>query len=158
MREAVKADSDQLCALLNEIIIIGGSTAFEIPLSASEFDLYFLNGANFIGCHVAESGDSEILGFQSLSRHSKLPIGWADIATFARSSPKVPGVGTALFQKTVLYARNIELKTINATIRADNVSGLSYYSKIGFLDYSVANAVPLNDGTPIDRISKKFNV
>ncbi len=34
MRKAVKADGAQLCTLLNEIIIIGGSTAFEVPLSA----------------------------------------------------------------------------------------------------------------------------
>ena len=96
--------------------------------------------------------------FQSLSRHTKLPVGWADIATFARVSPKIPGVGTSLFQKTLPYARSIYLEAINATIRADNVSGLSYYAKMGFIDYSVASAVPLNDGTPIDRISKKFKV
>jgi GNAT superfamily N-acetyltransferase len=158
VRKALKSDSNVLSELLNEIIIIGGSTAFESPLSASEFDSFFLCGSSFICCHVAENSAGEVLGFQSLTRHPELPIGWADIATFARANPKVFGVGTALFQKTVPYARDIGIATINATIRADNVSGLSYYSKIGFLDYSVANDVPLNDGTLIDRISKKFKV
>jgi len=158
VREALKSDSIVLCALLNEIIIIGGSTAFESLLSTSEFDSCFVCGSSFICCHVAENSAGEALGFQSLTRHSELPVGWADIATFARVNPKVLGVGTALFQKTVSYAQNIGIATINATIRADNVSGLSYYSKIGFLDYSVAKNVPLNDGSLIDRISKKFKV
>ena len=43
-------------------------------------------------------------------------------------------------------------------IRDSNESGLAYYSKIGFIDYSVNKAVPLNDGTPVDRISKKYAV
>ena len=158
VREAIKYDSLKLREVLNEIILIGGTTAIEIPLSDSEFEDYFLCGPSFIYCNVATNRSAEILGFQSLSRHPKLANGWADIATFARMMPKTPGVGTALFNNTMLYARRIKLEAINATIRADNISGLSYYSKMGFVDYFVDSAVPLNDGTPVDRISKKIEI
>jgi L-amino acid N-acyltransferase YncA len=158
IRHPIKSDWDALLFLLNDIIDIGGSTAFEIPLSAAEFHSKFLGGTNFVCCYVAQGSSEEILGFQSLTRHPKLPTDWVDIATFAKPTPKASGVGTALFQKSLDYVTNSEFETINATIRADNKAGLGYYSKMGFIDYSVTNAVPLNDGTLIDRISKKLVV
>ncbi|MEH6910884.1 MAG: GNAT family N-acetyltransferase [Oceanicoccus sp.] len=156
IREATKSDGGVLRVLINEIIHIGGTTAIESPLSDTEFGEYFLNGPNFIYCHVATTRNNKILGFQSLTQHPKLAEGWADIATFTRQNPKIPGVGTALFNATILYAKKIKLEAINATIRRDNIPGLSYYSKMGFVDYSVDRAVPLSDGTPIDRVSKKI--
>jgi hypothetical protein len=158
VREAIKSDGRALRVLLNEIIHIGGTTAIELPMLDSEFKDYFLCGPNFIHCYVATSKSTGILGFQSLTRHPKLADGWADIATFAKIKPKTPGVGTALFNRTILYARRVGLGIINATIRADNISGLSYYSKMGFVDYFVDSAVPLSNGTLVDRVSKKFEV
>jgi len=130
----------------------------ECPLSDEEFEDYFLCGPNFIYCNVATNSITGILGFQSLTKHPKLAEKWADIATFAKREPKVHGVGTALFKETKLYAQKVKLEAINASIRADNIPGLSYYSKMGFVDYSVEKAKPLSDGTPIDRVSKKYEV
>ncbi|MCP3687388.1 MAG: GNAT family N-acetyltransferase [Gammaproteobacteria bacterium] len=144
--------------LLNEIIHVGGTTAMEFPLSDEEFEDYFLCGPNFIYCNVATDSNNEVLGFQSLTRHPKLAEDWADIATFTRIKPKVHGVGTALFEETKLHAQRFKLEAINASIRADNIPGLSYYSKMGFVDYSVEKAMPLSDGTPVDRISRKYKV
>ena len=50
------------------------------------------------------------------------------------------------------------LSSISATIRADNGMGLGYYDKMGFRDYSVAYGVPLRDGRPVDRITKRFDL
>jgi len=156
IRPATQNDLKQLCLIINEIIVIGGSTAFEEVLIEEEFDAIFLSGEAFISCLLAENTDGQVLGFQSLCHHKKLPDDWADIATFARVEPKTHGVGTSLFQATLELARQLGLTCINATIRADNISGLSYYAKIGFENYSVDKAVPLQDGTPVDRISRKF--
>jgi L-amino acid N-acyltransferase YncA len=158
IRVAVSSDCEALCELLNEIIQVGGSTAMENPLSTVDFENHFLSGDDYICCHAAETADGKLIGFQSLGYHSKLPKDWADIATFAKLSPKTPGVGTALFQTTLIYARQLEFKGINATIRTDNISGLAYYSKMGFIDYSIDRAVALSDGTPIDRVSKKLEI
>ncbi len=68
----------------------------------------------------------------------------------------MPGAGTALFKATCDHARSIGLKALNATIRADNLGGLTYYGKMGFVDYKVDKAVPLNDGRLVDRISKRY--
>jgi hypothetical protein len=46
---------------------------------------------------------------------------------------------------------------VNATIRADNHSGLPYYEKMGFTTYKIVEAAPLKNGTPVDRICKKYS-
>ena len=157
-RPADRNDVTELTKLLNEIIDIGGTTAMENKLSVDEFQRHFVSGDGFISCILAEAEDGTVLGFQALSRHEKLPASWADIATFARVNPKIPGVGTQLFQATLALARRENIDCINATIRADNISGLGYYTKMGFEDYALNKGVPLLDGTPVDRISKKFEI
>lgn len=158
VRPAKHSDVPALCALLNEIIRIGGTTAHQTEMTEEDFAAHFLGGSGFLCCFVAEKS-GVLLGFQAVERHGDaLPEGWADIGTFARAAPKVPGVGTALFRATRTRASELGIVAINATIRADNRSGLAYYDKMGFEDYSTQNAVPLMDGTPVDRISKRYLV
>lgn len=158
VRPARDGDAAELCSLLNEIIAVGGTTAHETQLTDATFKDYFLVGQDHLSCQVAENDDGLLLGFQSLERNAKLPPGWGDIATFARLQPKVPGVGRALFAATLAVAKDLGLVAINATIRADNTSGLGYYGKMGFQDYAVKAGVPLSDGTPVDRISKRYMI
>lgn len=157
IRNSETADAGPLCALLNDIILTGGTTALEETLSEARFARYFLAGEDHICCLTAET-QSVVLGFQVLVRHAELPDNWADIATFVRQHPKVPGTGTALFSKTREHAAASGLAHINATIRADNVGGLAYYSKMGFQDYARKNDVPLASGVKVDRVSKRFDI
>jgi len=169
IRPARAADAPALCALLNRIIAIGGTTALETPLTPERFAAGFLEGPRFLCCFVAEAeGEAEggagggesgaLLGFQALERSPKLPADWGDIATFAQVQPKVPGVGRALFAATRDQARALGLTAINATIRADNHGGLAFYGKMGFEDWKRDAAVPLQDGTPVDRVSKRYRL
>jgi ribosomal protein S18 acetylase RimI-like enzyme len=158
VRPAKLTDAGVLCDLLNEIIRIGGTTAYEIPMTVDEFIECFLSGPNFVSCFVAEDEKSGLLlGFQTLERHVELPDE-GNIATYARPEPKIPGVGTALFAATRVKAYGSALSAINATIRADNAAGLAFYKKMGFEDNKITKAVPLEDGTPVDRVSKRYFV
>lgn len=157
IRRAASADAEELCSLLNELILAGGITALETPLTAAEFADWFIDGEFPLICHVAEH-DRSLAGFQSLSLYGDPPRGYADIATFARMNPKISGVGSALFPATLAAAEELGLEFINATIRADNVGGLAYYTKMGFEPYDRLIQVPLLDGTPVDRIKKRFRV
>ena len=159
VRAAVTDDVGPLAGILNEIIQVGGTTALETPLSQAEFTRYFLHGPDFLTCYVAQGSATRLLvGFQALARHPDLPERWADIATFARMNPKLPGVGTALFAVTRMKARKLGLIAINAAIRADNRSGLAFYEKMGFRTYRTLHAIPLKNGMPIDRVLKRFDV
>ncbi len=158
VRPMMPEDVAAACRILNQTIEIGGTTAFEIPFSEALFAQSYLDGPDKICCHVALDEQGEVAGFQWLGSHAKLPDDCADIATFARRDPVLRGVGRALFAETSKHAAALGFSAINATIRADNRQGLSYYDKMGFLDYSVAYGVPLRDGTPVDRISKRFEL
>ena len=155
IRRAVPADAAELAGFLNEIIRAGGMTAIETELTPDAFDDWFISGRHPLACHVA-GADRMLFGFQSLSLFGDPPAGWADIATFARLAPKKKGVGTALFAATRKAAEARGLEAINATIRADNVSGLAYYAKMGFETYETVEGVPLMDGTLVDRVKKRY--
>ncbi len=159
IRPGRPADAAPLTRLLNEIIAAGGTTAMEEPLTQDGFADYFLTGPEVFCCQVAEdAATGEPLGFQAVCRYPDLPPGWGDIATFVRRAPRLPGIGTALFPHTVAAAKACALVAINAAIRADNVGGLAYYEKIGFRTYRTLAGVPLGDGTPVDRILKRYDL
>ena len=159
IRRAVPADAVSLNQILSAIIAIGGTTAFQSPLTETEFSDNFIEGDNCIVCFVAERTiDKQLIGFQALSKNNTLPNDWVDIATYSRPEPRTPGVGSALFRRTKAAARDLGIVAINATIRADNHCGLPYYEKMGFRTYDILKDVLLQDGTPVDRIKKRFLV
>ena len=47
---------------------------------------------------------------------------------------------------------------INATIRADNHGGLTYYQSRGFRDWHYDEGVSLASGQVVDKISKRYDV
>ncbi|KIC42816.1 hypothetical protein RA27_05615 [Ruegeria sp. ANG-R] len=158
VRPMMKEDVADACAILNQIIEIGGTTAFETPFSDALFVTSYLEGSDKVCCHVALDNKGQVAGFQWLGTRQGLPDSCADIATFTRRQPALKGAGRALFWETEKVARALGFTSINATIRADNTMGLSYYDKMGFRDFSVDYGVPLRDGTPVDRISKRLDL
>lgn len=147
--------------LINAIIAIGGTTAYEEPFDAAQMDAAYISLPQLVSCFVAEA-DGEIVGFQGLMRSfdpdDPLPDDWATIGTFARVGLQRCGVGAALFARTVEASRAADIAVIDATIRADNTGGLAFYARRGFVDYARLVGVPLKDGTPVDRVRKRFGV
>lgn len=158
VRAIEKGDVPEACALLNRIIEIGGTTAYETVFTHEDFVRSYIERAGLIACHVALDPGGRVAGFQSIATAPHLPGDCANIATFARVEPKVRGVGRALFPVTCRAARKAGCIAINATIRADNIFGLGYYSAMGFADHLVDRAVPLADGRKVDRISKRYRL
>jgi GNAT superfamily N-acetyltransferase len=159
VRGAAPGDAGEMAALLNAIIAQGGTTALEQAFTPELFALAYLDGPDVLYCFVAVDVDTQrIEGFQTLGRYAGLPDDVGDIGTFARIDGKQRGVGSALFAATRARARGLGLTAINATIRADNAGGLAFYGKQGFEDHSVRTAVPLKDGRPVDRVSKRFRL
>lgn len=148
-----------MAALLNAVIARGGATAYEDPFSPERIVELYLTEPVAICCFVAVSeAAGTIEGFQVLGRYSVLPDDIGDIGTFARVDGTQRGVGTALFAATRDEARRRGLAGINATIRADNSGGLAFYARMGFVDHHVDVGVPLKDGAPVDRISKRLSL
>ena len=158
VRPAALGDALQMTKLLNAVIAAGGTTAHQTPLVVDEMFSRYIRPENNSSCHVAIS-NGRLSGFQSLVwADDAMPEGWAIIAKFVAFDRVKKGIGEKLFSATRFAAKAAEVKTIDATIRADNVGGLKYYSGLGFTDYDVLKQIPLNDGTPVDRIRKRFDL
>ena len=154
VRPFAPGDTAALTDILNAIIAAGGTTAYETPFTPDALRAKLHDSPTLLCCHTVLQ-DGTPVGHQVLNRHPRLPDGWGDIASFTRRDPPVRGAGTVLFAATMARAQALGLTWINATIRADNTPGLTYYYKMGFVEYDRALAVPLADGTPIDRIHHK---
>ena len=85
-----------------------------------------------------------------------IPDDVGDIGTLSRVDQIQKGTGSRLFAATRQDAMEKGLVAINATIRSDDTGGLAFYDRLGFVDHAIHHAVPLRDGTPIDRISKRY--
>ena len=156
VRPVATDDAPALAELLNAVIAAGGTTALQEPFTPEALDAAYLTGPNVLCCFVAEDEDGTLLGFQTLGRYPGLPEDVGDIATFARIGGTQRGIGSALFAATTQRAAELGLSAINATIRGDNTGGMAFYAKQGFVDHDVTPGVPLMDGTPVDRVHKRF--
>lgn len=157
VRAMQSCDVPAACVILNEIIAVGGTTAHQRPFDETGFARAHL-GADHIVCHVVLDPQDVVAGFQWLGRNADLPRDCADIATFTRREPPLKGAGRALMAATHIAARAAGFAQINATIRADNVPGLGYYSAMGFRDHGLSPAVALDDGSRVDRIHKRLQL
>lgn len=97
-----------------------------------------------------------MIGFQALTRSDHVPEGVGDIGTFARVQHVQKGTGSLLLAATKRADGKRGLTALNATRRADNAGGLAFYRRLGFVDDEIHRAVPLSDGTVVDRISKRY--
>jgi len=159
IRTATHDDAADMTRLLNKIICIGGTTAFQQE-TTPQVTKAFIEKLQTTGCiHIARDEETDtLLGYQSLEAYPDLPKTLGVIATFSKVGGTKRGIGSMLFAATRLAAPNLGFTEIDATIRADNTGGLAYYSKMGFVDHSVAKNVPLDDGSLIDRISKRYKL
>ena len=158
IRPATSADAAAMTALQNEIIAIGGTTAYQRPRHEDEVREDYITAPEAVCCHVAVDDNGTLLGFQALGRWPGLPAGWADIGTFVTPARQRSGAGAALFAATAAAARAAGIATINATIRADNVPGLGYYARRGFIIYATDPDWALDDGRVVGRVSKRFDL
>ena len=107
---------------------------------------------------LAEDEKARTLGLQNVRPHPDLPDDTGDIATFVQLGQTGLGIGTKLFETTKKRAKRFGYAWINATIRADNESGLIYYQSRGFETYRRISDTKLADGTVVDRICKRYDL
>ncbi|MGB0504901.1 MAG: GNAT family N-acetyltransferase [Pikeienuella sp.] len=156
-RLAVPEDAPALVGVLNPIIKRGGTTAYEDEISVEAMAAMLTGLIQPSFCHVAEDA-GRILGYQTCKLVDYLPPNIGDMASFVAVEAVGRGIGRALATATFAQAKVNGFTELNATIRADNKSGLTYYNSIGFVDHSVNPAKPLKYGPPVDRISKRLSL
>ncbi len=141
IRAARDRDAEDMLGLLNEIILIGGTTAHTRPFDRDRMLGTFIAPPRAISCLVASEADC-VVGFQALERSDpawpgddRLPPDWAIISTYVRHGQHGRGIGGALFGQTLSAARLAGVRFIDATIRRENAGGLAFYARLGFAEY-----------------------
>lgn len=158
VRKAAAFDSGAMAALLNEIIIAGGTTALTEPVTGRDLAEWMGAAPDASAWHVAVTQAGDVTGFQWISPHDNLPPEACDVATFVKTGKTGLGVGSLLFEATRAAAARLGYHWINATIRADNSGGLVYYQSRGFRDWHFEENVPLASGQRVSKISKRFDL
>lgn len=158
VRPAMELDSGSMARLLNDIIEKGGTTALTRPVTDRDLGEWMASAPGQSAWSVAVNESEAVVGFQWISPHSKLPPEAADIATFVQLGQTGIGIGSALFVATSKAAKMLGYRWINATIRADNEGGLTYYQSRGFRNWHFEEKVSLESGQIVDRISKRFDL
>lgn len=164
IRDATPEDAAELVEILNPIIEDGRTTAHRSTFDTARMIAHYIAPARAISCKLAEDR-STIVGFQALewadpgwTGPDPVPSDWAVIATFVRQGVQARGIGGALFTASRDAAQRAGPAAIDATIRADNVPGLAYYARMGFVDYDLVRNLPLSDGTRVDRVRKRYDM
>lgn len=158
VRPVMPLDTGSMAKLLNEIIAIGGTTALVRPVTGDDIADWIRAGGKRAAWHVALDDAERVVGFQWIAPHEKLPTEACDIASFVQIGQAGLGIGSALFKSTAKAAKALGYAWINATIRADNEGGLTYYQSRGFRDWARDIDVLLENGMIVDKISKRYDL
>ena len=157
IRDAEPGDAEQMAAILNAIIQVGGTTAITQLLDGDELRSRMSINSNRSVWHVAVSA-GDVVGFQWAAPHRDLPHDVCDIATFVKIGGTQRGIGSKMLAKTKKKAAALGYREINANIRADNIGGLTFYSRQGFADHTVKTGVMLSNGLKVDKIYKRLKL
>lgn len=158
VRPAISLDAGSMATLLNAIIEKGGTTAMTRPVNGQDMTDRMAANKLRSAWHVALDESEQVVGFQWISPHVQLPPEACDVATFVQVGRTGLGIGSALFSATSQAAKGLGYKWINATIRADNTGGLTYYQSRGFRTWTIDEGVKLESGLIVDKISKRYDV
>tara|TARA_R110002126_G_scaffold78288_1_gene195059 strand:+ start:1369 stop:1857 length:489 start_codon:yes stop_codon:yes gene_type:complete len=158
VRQATTLDASSMADLLNAIIEKGGTTALTRTVTAADIKERMAAQGDRAVWQVAVDETEAVVGFQWIAPNAKLPPEACDIASFVQIGRTGLGIGSALFDATRKAAVRLGYDWINATIRADNEGGLTYYQSRGFRDWAFDEGVTLDSGQVVNKISKRFDL
>lgn len=158
VRHGTALDLRSATSLLNDIISVGGTTAITNEVSKSDMETWLMSDPDRAAWHVALDDNADVLGFQWIGPWPTLPSEACEIGTFVKMGQTGLGIGSRLFEATKSAAVDLGYDWINANIRSDNESGLTYYQSRGFRIYGHEESVKLPSGLVVDKTLKRFDL
>lgn len=145
------ADIPACVGIINHIIALGGTTAYEVPYTIETLTSGYLDDPKVTNVVLR---DGHVVGFQAVF---EVEPGVYSIGSFTDRQNPVRGAGAAIFAKTLADCRACGGTSIVAKITSDNTGGLAFYAKLGFQpDYVIKDDFTRSDGTTVDRIVKRY--
>ena len=135
IRRATAADAEAIIAILQGIASERIYTAINRPWSADEQRRHLVSLFAREAIHVAEQAGIGITGYQTLelwapTLDSMAHVG--QIGTFLKPEWRRRGVGDALFQTTLGFARKRDYLKFVIQVRSSNAPARDFYQRLGF--------------------------
>lgn len=136
IREAVDEDADDMVEVQNAIYRAGLRSS---PVDAALVRERYLGMDYRVACTVAEQ-QGRAIAFQSLKpawpdNPYRVAEGWGIIGTHVHPDAGRSGVGRRLFAKSRAAAEIAGIRHVDASIGANNLPALAYYSAMDFVPY-----------------------
>ena len=154
IREATPEDAEKIIAYLAQV---GGETDYlsfgkeGLPISTEEEEKFIqnINKEEHSVLYVVWK-NGEIIGDASLSGFSRRMSHRAEFGISVVKSEWGQGIGSALLQKCIMYAKEHAIELINLEVRSDNIRAIHVYEKYGFRKIGTSPAYYKMDGTYYD--------
>lgn len=154
IREACAEDAEQIIAYTKIIGQESDNLSFGedgLPITIEQ-EVDFLKqvhedktSVHFIACE-----DDEIIGNASLSGMPRRMSHRAEVALSVKRKYWNRGVGSALMNVLIQYAKENGIEILNLEVRSDNISAIHVYEKFGFKHIGTSPAFFKIDGTYVD--------
>lgn len=135
IRTATEADAEAIIAILEGIASEQIHTAIDKPWSAERQRIYLMSQTPRETIHLAETARGAAIGYQTLDLWAPTLNSMAhagQLGTFLRPEWRRLGIGAALFESTLEFARKHDFLKFVIQVRASNAAALSFYGRIGF--------------------------
>jgi RimJ/RimL family protein N-acetyltransferase len=135
VRRGTPADAVNIAAIWDAIVAEQIYSAVDRPFTAESEREYLQSLSKYEGIFVAETGERQIVGFQSIDRwtrlfHSMDHVG--QIGTFIVDEWRGQGIGKQLAAETFTFARSVGYEKLVVFVRASNTGAQTFYSSLGF--------------------------
>lgn len=154
IREAVPEDAEKLIAFLARV---GGETDYlsfgkeGLPISTEEEEKFIqsMKEKEHSVLYLAWK-DGEIVGDASLNGFFRRMSHRAEFGISVAKAEWGQGIGSALLQKIIEYAKEHTIELINLEVRSDNMRAIRVYEKYGFSKIGTSPAYYKMDGKYYD--------
>lgn len=154
IREALVKDAEQIIAYTK---IVGGETE-NLTFGDSGFPVTLEQEENYLesvhddktSVHLVACENGEIIGDGSLRGLPRRMCHRAEVGLTVKRKYWNQGVGSALMEELIKYARENGIEILNLDVRSDNVNAIHLYEKFGFKHIGTSPAYFKIDGNYVD--------
>jgi len=159
IRRATEADSPGIAAVMQAIVAERVYSAIDEAWTIDEECRYLRSLSPREAVHVSTAESGQIVGVQSLDLWApgfRSMAHVAQLGTFLLPEWRRRGVGPALFQTTVSFARSAAYAKIVIQVRASNVPAQAFYQRLGFQECGRLRRQVRIDGREDDEILMEY--
>lgn len=154
IRKATQKDAQAICNIWETIAGERRYSAISKPFTLEQ-EINYINSLSDQEAIFLAEIDGQVVGFQSIDRFAKYTESMnhvATLGTYVLPEYRTKGIGNALFEKTLEFARKQGYEKFVIYVRASNSDAQTFYSRFGFEPKGVLKKQVKIDGTYDDEI------